>query len=32
MSNKVSEFKILNADDTELMRTSREGALSKTYM
>ena len=28
MSNKVNEFHILNADDTELMRISREGTLS----
>ncbi len=28
MSNKVNEFKILNADDTELMRISQEGTLS----
>ncbi len=28
MSNKVNEFQILNADDAELMRTSREGTLS----
>ena len=28
MSNKVNEFKILNADDTELMRISHEGTLS----
>ena len=28
MSNKVNEFEILNADDAELMRISREGTLS----
>ena len=28
MSNKVNEFQILNADDTELMRISQEGTLS----
>ena len=28
MSNKVNEFHILNADDTELMRISQEGTLS----
>ena len=28
MSSKVNEFQILNADDTELMRISREGTLS----
>ena len=28
MPNKVNEFQILNADDTELMRISQEGTLS----
>ena len=28
MSNKVNEFEILNADDAELMRISRDGTLS----
>ncbi|RKU06950.1 hypothetical protein C6501_17970 [Candidatus Poribacteria bacterium] len=28
MSNKVNEFQILNADNTELMRISQEGTLS----
>ena len=28
MSEKIKEIQILNADDTELMRISREGTLS----